>query len=278
MPGRPRRLKEWQVAISKALAPIVPNAAREAQLMLMHLLECDELFLLLHAEDELKERAKLLEMVRRRLQNEPLEYITNSVDFYGEKFYIDAGALIPRPETELLVDEVLKRLSKESDAHIVEVGVGSAVVCIMLAKRLPNATFTATDISTEALRVAKRNIQKHGLQDRIKLVHTNLLDGVNVSIDYLVSNPPYIEEGLFLESNLSYEPQNALFGGKRGDEIIRELINQALKRKIRFFSCETGYDQKDTISDYLRQYPYKRLDFYKDYAGFDRGFTLELEE
>ena len=275
MSGRSRRIKESQIALAKALAPLVPNAAREAQLLLMHHLGCDELYLLTHAEDAVPNEAKLLEMLRRRMENEPLEYITNRVDFYGEEFYIDEGALIPRPETELLIDEVLQRVDKDTSMQFVEVGVGSGIISIMLAKHLPNARFIATDISEAALEVAAKNIQKHGLQNRIELRHTSLLDGVEEKIDYLVSNPPYIEEGVFLESNLSYEPQNALFGGERGDEIIKALINLTLKQEIRFFSCEMGYDQKDKIQSYLINKNYKSLEFYKDYSGFDRGFTLQ---
>ena len=92
----------------------------------------------------------------------------------------------------------------------------------------------------------------------------------------MVSNPPYIENGVALESNLSYEPQNALFGGKVGDEIIKELLGEALKRKINFFTCEMGYDQKDKITDYLQSVDKKVLEFYKDYSDFDRGFTLKV--
>jgi len=270
-----RRVKELQVAFSKALAPLVPNAPREAQLLLMHHLGCDELYLLTHADDEVPDVEKLLLMLHRRMQNEPLEYITNRVDFYGEEFYIDKGALIPRPETELLIDEVLRHVDREASLRFVEVGVGSGIISIMLAKHLPNAHFIATDISTAALEVARKNIQKHNLQNRIELRHTSLLDGINEKVDYLVSNPPYIEEGVFLESNLSYEPQNALFGGKIGDEIIKELINLKLKREIKFFSCEMGYDQKDKIQSYLINKNYKSLEFYKDYSGFYRGFTLQ---
>ena len=264
-----------QVALAKALVPLVPNAAREAQLLLMHHLGCDELHLLTHAEDEVPNTDQLLAMLRRRMENEPLEYITNRVDFYAEEFYIDEGALIPRPETELLVDEVLKRVDSKTFMQFVEVGVGSGIISIILAKHLPNARFIATDISKAALDVARKNIQKLGLQGRIELRHTSLLDGVKEQIDYLVSNPPYIEEGVSLESNLSYEPRNALFGGEVGDEIIKELINLTLSRKIKFFSCEMGYDQKDKIQSYLINKNYKSLEFYKDYSGFDRGFTLQ---
>ncbi len=274
MSGRSRRIVQLQKELAAALKPLVPNAAKEARLLLMHHLKMDELELLMHQNDELADPRPLYEMLRRRMDNEPLEYITNRVSFYGEEFYIDSGALIPRPETELLVDEVLRRVSHDTTMRFVEVGVGSGIISVMLAKHLPRASFIAVDISHEALRVARKNIELHGLEKRIELRHSDLLERVDEKVDYLVSNPPYIQEGFELESNLSYEPQNALFGGEEGDELIKRLLDITLKNNIRFFTCEIGYDQKDKIASYLRDKSYRSLDFYKDYSGFDRGFTL----
>ena len=255
----------------------IERASREAQLLLMYHLGVDELWLLTHQEDEVKESEKLLEWVGRRAKDEPLEYITQRVSFYSEEFFIAKGALIPRPETELLIDEVLKNIEdKSTPLTIAEVGVGSGIISIMLAKFLPNARFIAVDISKDALAIAQKNIQKFGLSNRITLREGSLLEPVTEHIDYLVSNPPYIANAAPLESNLSYEPQNALFGGEDGDEIIKELLDELLKREINFFSCEMGYDQKDKIRNYLKETPIKSLSFYKDYSDFDRGFTLRL--
>ena len=262
--------------ITDALSHI-QRASREAQLLLMYHLGVDELWLLTHQEDEVKESERLLEWVGRRAKNEPLEYITQRVSFYSEEFFIAHGALIPRPETELLIDEVLKNMEdKSAPLTVVEVGVGSGIISVMLAKFLPNARFIAVDISKDALAIAQKNIQKFGLSHRIELREGSLLEPVTEHIDYLVSNPPYIANAAPLESNLSYEPQNALFGGEEGDEIIKELLDELLKREINFFSCEMGYDQKDKIRNYLKETPVKSLSFYKDYSGFDRGFTLRL--
>lgn len=255
----------------------IERASREAQLLLMYHLGVDELWLLTHQEDEVKESERLLEWVGRRAKNEPLEYITQRVSFYSEEFFIAHGALIPRPETELLIDEVLENMEdKSAPLTVVEVGVGSGIISVMLAKFLPNARFIAVDISKDALAIAQKNIEKFGLSHRIELREGSLLEPVTEHIDYLVSNPPYIANAAPLESNLSYEPQNALFGGEEGDEIIKELLDELLKREINFFSCEMGYDQKDKIRNYLKETPVKSLSFYKDYSGFDRGFTLRL--
>jgi len=261
--------------IVKALKPHISRPSREAQLLLMAYIKKDELWLITNQNTQIQDIKKLNTWVQRRSRHEPLEYITNSVSFYSEIFFIKEGALIPRPETELLIDEVLNNIDdKNSIINIVEVGTGSGIISIILAKKLPNARFIAVDISQDALDIAKINIKKFNLKDRIELRLGSLLDVVKEKIDYLVSNPPYIENGAKLESNLSYEPQNALFGGKVGDEIIKQLLDEALKRKINFFSCEMGYDQLDKITEYLKNSDYESLKFYKDYSSFDRGFTL----
>jgi len=259
------------------LTPHILRASREAQLLLMAYLQKDELWLLTNQKSEIEIDDTFFEWILRRSKNEPFEYITKRVSFYSEEFYIDEGALIPRPETELLIDEVLKHVQDtDTSMTFVEVGVGSGIISIMLAKKFPNTRFIAVDISSKALDVAKKNIKKFALEDRIELREGSLLEPVSEQIDYLVSNPPYIANDVTLESNLSYEPQNALFGGEIGDEIIQKLLDEVLKQKIKFFSCEMGYDQKDKIRSYLQNKEIKSLEFYQDYSSFDRGFTLKV--
>ena len=243
---------------------------------MMHL-QKDELLLITNQSAEVSNVDRLYEWVERRAKNEPLEYITNSVSFYSQEFFIAPGALIPRPETELLIDDVLKNFP-DTDAKMtfVEVGVGSGIISIMLAKKFPNSKIIAVDISPKALEVAKINIAKFGLENRIELRLGSLLEPVGEHIDYLVSNLPYIEDGVELESNLDYEPQNALVGGEIGDDIIKELLDEVLRREIKFFSCEIGYDQKGKITAYLENIKNKQLEFYKDLSDFDRGFTIRL--
>ncbi|WP_457748284.1 peptide chain release factor N(5)-glutamine methyltransferase [Sulfurimonas sp.] len=270
-------VKELIQEITQILKPHIPRASREAQLFLMKYLGVDELWLITHQNSEVQETRQLFEWVKRRVHNEPFEYITQSVSFYSEEFYIDEGALIPRPETELLIDEVLKNVEDNNSVlTFVEVGVGSGIISIMLAKYFKNSKIIAVDISEKALHVAQKNIKKFGLDEQIELRLGSLLDPVDEKIDYLVSNPPYIEEGVSLESNLSYEPQNALFGGSVGDEIIKKLLDEVLKQKIKFFSCEMGYDQQDKIRTYIQEKDFKSIEFYKDYSAFDRGFTLKI--
>jgi release factor glutamine methyltransferase len=270
-------VKDILKEMTALLSPAIPRASREAQLLLMVHLDVDELWLITNQNSEVTDVENLFDWVRRRAKNEPFEYIVNRVSFYSEEFFIKNGALIPRPETEILIDEVMKNIQDpHAKIDIVEVGVGSGIISIILAMKLPHAKIVAVDISQDALDIAKVNIERFGLSDRIELKLGSLLEPITWHVDYLVSNPPYIEDGVELESNLDYEPQNALFGGEIGDEIIKQLLDEVLKREIKFFSCEMGYDQKGKITKYLQDIENKQLEFYKDLADFDRGFTLRL--
>lgn len=270
-------IKDLLREMTELLSPHIERASREAQLLLMAHLNVDELWLITHQSFEVSDTKELFLWVKRRTKNEPFEYITNRVSFYSEEFFIKEGALIPRPETELLIDEVFKTYEdKNAEITFAEVGVGSGIISIMLAKHYLNARFIAVDISQAALDIAEINIKKFGLSRRIELRLGSLLEPIDEPIDYLVSNPPYIEDGIDLEFNLSYEPQNALFGGKVGDELIKKLLDAVLKQKIKFFTCEMGYDQQDRIQTYLKDKNFKSIEFYKDYSDFDRGFTLKV--
>jgi len=269
-------INDWIEVGERALKRRVDNPRKEAEILLGAAINKDRLYLITHGEENV-EAPDLHHMIARRGENEPIEYITSKVSFYSQEFYIAQGALIPRPETEILIEKLLEKLSVDTSESIVEVGVGSGVISIVLAQTLKQGEFLATDISADALRIAKMNISIKGLSKRIEVLQTDLLEGVHKKIDILVSNPPYIEEGIVLDKNLSFEPQNALYGGAVGDEILKRLIDEAFERGVRILACEMGYDQKEKIENYLKSFDYKSLEFYKDYANFDRGFILELK-
>lgn len=271
-----KRLKELHEEITQSLAGVVESPRREAELLLMAYLQKDQLYFITHQDDLIDENdPALCEWIAKRCANVPLEYLTNRVSFYSETFYIDEGALIPRPETEHLIDEVLKRVSPNDAITIAEVGIGSGIISIILASHLPNARFIAVDISPKALAVARCNIERFNLSHRIELREGDLLSCVSDPIDLLVSNPPYIADDAPLESNLSYEPQNALFGGEIGDEIIRRLLDEVIVRRIPMFVCEMGFDQRLKVQEYLKPFSIQSLEFYKDLASLDRGFVLK---
>lgn len=272
----PRTLKELHNDLTVKLTGVVEYPRREAELLLIAYLQKDQLYFISHQDTVLDEyEPRLLEWTERRVRNEPLEYLTRRVSFYSREFYIDEGALIPRPETELLIDTVLGRVDSDTPLTFVEVGAGSGIISILLALHLPNARFIAVDISPRALDVARRNITDFGLDHRIELREGDLLSCVDEKIDFLVSNPPYIANDASLEHNLSYEPQNALFGGTVGDEIIQRLLDEVYARHIPIFACEMGYDQQIKVQEYLKTFAVQSLEFYKDLASFDRGFILK---
>ena len=269
-------IDHWLELGASALREIAERPRREAEILLGSLLNRDRLYLITHADEEIEANG-FEQMLERRCDNEPIEYITSTVSFFSQEFYISRGALIPRPETELLIEKLLEKLDIKTQESIVEVGIGSGVISIVLAQYLHEASFLATEISEDAISIARKNIELKAMQNRINVIQTDLLAGVERDIDILVSNPPYIEDGLVLGENLAYEPQNALYGGKVGDEILQRLIDEAFKRDVRILACEMGYDQKNKIEEYCKDLSYKSLEFYSDYAGHDRGFILELK-
>ena len=270
-------ISDWIDLGERALNRRVDNPRKEAEILLQAAISKDRLYLITHLQEKV-EAPDFHAMLARRSENEPIEYITSKVSFFSQEFYSAPGALIARPETEILIEKLLEKLEKDTTESIVEVGVGSGIISIVLAQHLEKASFLATDISADALRIAKMNIALKQMTKRIELKQTDLLEGVDKTIDILVSNPPYIEEGIVLAENLSYEPQNALYGGKIGDEILRRLIDEAFTRDVRILACEMGYDQKVKIEAYLEGKNFISLEFYKDYADFDRGFILELRK
>lgn len=274
---RNRTVAQWLDSITAQLYDIVERPRREAELLLMAYLQRDQLWLITHSHELLVSTHRLEEWIQRRKADEPLEYITNSVSFYSQTFHIERGALIPRPETELLIDKVLEAVDKEARITIVEVGVGSGVISIILAQKLPNVRIIAVDISDEALAIASKNIEEAGLQERIELRQSDLLESVEEEIALLVSNPPYIADNAQVADNLAYEPDGALYGGSVGDEVIKRLIDEVNIRGIACFACEIGYDQKSRVEEYVSSFALKSLNFYKDLAGFDRGFILHMD-
>jgi len=270
-------IDNWLEHGASTLREIAERPRRESEILLGSILDKDRLYLITHG-DEVVEAPGFDEMLSRRCEHEPIEYITSKVSFFSQEFYSAKGALIPRPETEILIEKILEKLNRDTQESIVEVGIGSGVISIVLAQHLESSSFVATDISADAIKVAKKNLELKQMDKRIDIIQTDLLDEVEVNIDILVSNPPYIEDGIILGENLSYEPQNALYGGKVGDEILQRLINEAFSRRVRILACEMGYDQKEKIKAYLKGLEYKSLEFYSDYAGHDRGFILVLRD
>ena len=251
----------------------------EAQLLLSHHLGCDRIYLITHDNDEVRDMDSFKSLILRRADNEPYEYIVGSASFYDIHLQVEAGVLIPRPETEILIDLVADIIDKESITQIAEIGIGSGAISIVLARKFPNLNIIATDICDMPLEVATKNIIEFGLENQIRLIKSNLIDEVTQPIELVVSNPPYIAEDFILESNVvDYEPKEALFGGRVGDELLKQIIVDVKQRGIKYLVCEMGYDQKEPIEKFVNDIGVKYIEFYQDLAGFDRGFLIEFEK
>ncbi|MEA3310481.1 MAG: peptide chain release factor N(5)-glutamine methyltransferase, partial [Chloroflexota bacterium] len=209
---------------------------REAELLLSYLLHRPRLFLLAHPEHELSsvERRGYQGLVRRRAAGEPLPYITGRIEFYGFDFAVTPAVLIPRPETELLVDEALAWLDVHRCRRAVEVGTGSGCIATTLAVRVPELRVTATDISASALQVARRNAVRHGVAGRLNFVQGDLLAPLAGPLELLLSNPPYVAEHEWdaLPTSVRKEPRTALLAGPEGLDVIRRLLLQAAQRLL----------------------------------------------
>lgn len=251
----------------------IPN--KEARILLAYLLKKDTLWLISHEDEKTESLEEYTALLQQRKEYEPMEYITNSAGFYGEDFYVDSRVLIPRPETEILIDMVLLASKEYKIPRIVEIGCGSGVIAIMLAKLLPQAKIIALDISQDALEVAKHNAQALHVKEKIEFIQSDLLSNYkSKSFDILVSNPPYVAKDAPLHVGLSYEPNIALFGGERGDEILQKIIDEFMQADAKTLACEMGYDQREKVAGYLTKYKLE-ANFYKDLAGVDRGFVLK---
>ena len=250
------------------------------ELLLAHLLKKKRLDLYMEFERELDETtlAQLRELVKRRSAGEPLQYITGEVDFCGLKLLVDQRVLIPRPETELLVEAVAKRKPQ----RIVEVGTGSGCIAIALAKKLPEAEITALDVSVEALTVARGNASLHQAEKNIRFLESDLLQALPDSFgaEAVVSNPPYIADGELVKlpkEVRDFEPVRALAAGEDGLKVIRRLVMNA--RRILspsgFVALEIGDGQRAAVEEIFGQQGHVVVEVLKDLQGHERVIVAQ---
>ncbi len=228
------RLKQTlNAAIEILTRANVPSPRLNAEILLMFVLGCDRAYLHAHSERELssEESCRYQEALAQRSRGMPSQYITGHQEFWGMDFVVTPAALVPRPETEHLIETVLSRARSLVKAKIVDVGTGSGCIAVALAKELPQAEIHATDISSAALDIARINAARHQLENRIQFHEGDLLAGFSsTNFDFVVSNPPYVGESEEDQVQLEvrkFEPRNAVFAGPKGTEVIARLIPQA---------------------------------------------------
>lgn len=207
------------------------NGRQDAQILLLRVLERDRAWLLAHPDATLSdEQARRYdEWIARRERREPVQYILGEQEFYGLTLRVTPDVLIPRPETEHLVEAVLERVPKDAAVRICDVGTGSGAIAVALAHALPRSQVTAVDLSQAALEVARENAARHGEAGRITFLQSDWLSALRgETFDVVVSNPPYVANGEILEAQVRlYEPHEALFAGPTGLEVYGKLIPQA---------------------------------------------------
>jgi release factor glutamine methyltransferase len=252
------------------------NPKRAAEELAAHALGCRPLEIYFR-EPTAVQQAMLEELIVRAEHGEPIQYIIGHVDFRGLEIRCDRRALIPRPETELLVEEVLKsKVESQKPLKVADVGTGTGCIALALLKELPNAEVTAIDISPSALALARENADRLGLSGRFRALENDLLAGFpEYSFDIVVSNPPYILSDVCKTLDVSvrdFEPELALDGGKDGLDLIHRLAAQAarvLRPGGRLF-IEIGYDQGIAALQCLELYGFKQVIIVKDLSGLDR--------
>ena len=262
----------------------IDDALLESEVLLIHTLEIDRVKLYIEIDSELtsQQYEDFFTLIKRRLKGEPSAYITGNREFYGLDFFVNQDVLIPRPETELLVEKAIAVASSRSHKTIVDAGTGSGVVAVCLALYLPNAVIYATDISARALELASRNCQKHNVENRITLLEGNLLEPLPEPIDMIVGNLPYVRNiDMQLVNTAGHEPEVALKGGEDGLEYIITIVGQSVSKLLRGGSIllEVGQRQSQAASRQLKGiYPYGDVDIFRDLAGIERVVSLSLPQ
>lgn len=272
--------KEVIKTYSRQLKDITHIPQKEVEILLLSIVKQNVIWLHINYNKQCTCEAELNKLVEKRATHYPIEYITSRASFYGEVFNVQDGVLIPRPETEILVEKAEAILKTIDSPKIIEIGTGSGIISVMLALLIDDISIIAVDINDKALELAKSNAIKHGVEDKITFIKSDLYNEISndEKFDMCVSNPPYIADNFKLERNVMYEPSNALFGGNRGDELLENIITQTANRNIKYLYCEMGYDQKKPLTKFINQFNIKELEFYEDLAKLDRGFTLEFKQ
>ena len=220
------------------------------------------------------ELAPLRELVKRRAQSEPLQHLLGTVEFCDHTFAIDKRAMVPRPETEELVELLIAKCEMRiANPKMVDVGTGSGVIALSLAAKFPEAEVYAVDISDDALALARENAARLGLE-RVHFQKSDLLESLPERFDLIVANLPYIsmQDRHLLAREVLHDPEVALFGGPSGDELVRKLIEQAPThlKPGGLLALEIGLGQGERLSDFLRQKNYHDIELKKDYSGITR--------
>ena len=254
-----------------------------SKMLAKHILNMTNVEIIINEEKEISEEEKnrydfaLTEIVK----GIPVQYITHNQEFMGMNFYVNEDVLIPQPDTEILVEEVIKLCKNYKDnIKILDICTGSGAIGISIVKSVENINLIASDISDKALEIAKKNAKNNEILNRIDFVKSDMFENINDKFDIIVSNPPYIETNVIntLSKQVQNEPHLALDGGKDGLDFYRILANQAKEylKPNGYLCMEIGYNQKDKVEQLLKENGYKNIYCKKDLSGNDRVIIANL--
>ncbi len=262
----------------------IMNPDREAEILLSYFLEMSRSEIYLNSDRILKdiEKTQLEKKIHKRIEKIPLQYITKHQEFMGMDFLVEKGVLIPRPETEILVEEVIRKLKNYKCSRVADLGTGTGIIAVSIAKFIEDVIIYATDISKKSLQIALKNAQKHGCKNKIIFLQGDLFEpfiGIikKNSLDGIISNPPYIDSHDFeslppeIKDN---EPKVALAGGIDGLDYYRKIIKKSPQylKKNGFMALEVGFDQSKIVKDLIiKENNFNQnIEITKDYLGIER--------
>jgi len=278
---KPVKVKQLLENAVKKIADMSETALLDAQLLLSKALGKDRLYVITHIEDEVEEKAEseFWGMVCERGNGRPLQYITGSQEFMGLDFYVSEGVLIPRPDTEILVEEVIRLAGGFEKPVIADIGCGSGAISVSLAKYVKGAFVYSLDISKAALDIGRTNAKSNGVEESIEFMESDILlalEDSGIMFDIIVSNPPYIRKKDIEELHLQvrgYEPLTALDGGTDGLEFYRRITKESLAflKPGGYLAYEVGHDQAGDVNRIMEACGgFGELRILSDLAGIER--------
>jgi release factor glutamine methyltransferase len=264
----------------------VAEPRREAGSLLAHVLNRDRSFVIAHADEALndEEAGAFRSLIARRAVGEPLQYVTGHQEFFKLDFEVTPAVLIPRPETELIVETALELLHTQPKPNFADIGTGSGCIAISMLREMPAACAVATDLSVAALAVAQRNAERHGVADRLQLLESDCFSTMEAigSFSLIASNPPYVSHNELknLQREVNYEPRAALAGGVDGLSVIRRLLLGArpFLRTGGYFVFEIGFGQSEAVEQLIDRRVWRLLEIRRDLQKIPRTVVLQGQE
>jgi release factor glutamine methyltransferase len=255
----------------------IPNPQLDSEILLSNSIKKDKKYIILNPKEllSLKQLGKFKNLIERRKKGEPIAYLINKKSFWKDEFFVNKDVLIPRPDTELIIEQVLKIYSKDEQLHLLDIGTGSGCILLSILKERPSFYGTGIDISKKSINISKFNAKQLNLINRVKFFNSSVDNFKIGKYDLIVSNPPYIEllNLKYLEKDVvNFEPKLALSGGFDGFSKIRKVINKTktLIKKNGKFILEIGFNQKNKVKKILKEEGFYVNKAIKDYGNNDR--------